>query len=307
MIPAVTALLPVFLLILIGFEIRRRAWLDPAFWPAAEKLTYYLFFPVLLFTSAAEADLGRLPVAPLAAAVAGGIVAVTLICRLLRPLLRLDGPSFTSLVQGAIRPNTYVGISAALALYGEAGLTVAALCIAVAVPLVNLIAVSVHLRHAGEREGGLLESLGAIARNPLILACAAGILANGAGFSLPEAGSALLHILGRAALPVGLLAVGAGLDLKAARHAGSAVAAANGLKLLLSPLLTALLCLALGVGGAAAQVVVIYAALPTSASSYVLARQMGGNAPLMAGIITVTTLAAMAALPMVHALATAFF
>jgi predicted permease len=131
----------------------------------------------------------------------------------------------------------------------------------------------------------------------LILACVFGISLNQTGFSLPPIVSPLVEILGRAALPIGLLCVGAGLDFKAMRHAGVAVITASVSKLLFLPVLCLLCCLALGVEGITRDMCVLYAGMPVSASSYVLARKMGGNAPAMAGIITLTTLCAMLTLP----------
>jgi hypothetical protein len=136
-----------------------------------------------------------------------------------------------------------------------------------------------------------------VVSNPLIAACLIGIALNAAGLDLPPVLSTLLNILGAAALPIGLLAVGAGLDIGAARRAGRLVALTTGLKLALLPLATYAAALAFGVGGLAAAVCIMYATLPGSSTSYVMARQMGGDATLLAGIITVTTLASMVVMP----------
>jgi predicted permease len=140
--------------------------------------------------------------------------------------------------------------------------------------------------------------LAQVAQNPLIIACVVGLLMNVAGIGMPPLIGPLLDILGRAALPIGLLAVGAGLDLAAIRPAGPAVAAAASLKLLVLPVLTFLLCRTFGVEGTTAAVAVLYASMPNSATAYVMARQMGGDTVMLAGSITATTLAAAVTMPL---------
>ena len=141
-----------------------------------------------------------------------------------------------------------------------------------------------------------------ILTNPLILACLLGLAMNLSGIGLPPVVGPLLESLGKAALPIGLLAVGAGLALDSLRGAGRPLVVSSVLKLVVLPLVALLglggLALAgVGLDEASRGVVILYTALPCSASAYVLARQMGGDAPLMATIITTQTLAAMATLP----------
>ncbi len=304
----VGALAPIFLLIVLGYGLRRGRLVADAFWPAAEKLTYYLFFPCLLFRSLATAELDWLAVLPMVGALAGGIVAVFALMGLaVGPRRAGGGPAFTSMVQGAIRANSYIALAAAANLYGDPGTSLTAICIAVVVPTVNLLSVGVLARHGHGAQGGLVSVARGIVTNPLILAVGSGIVWSATGWPLPPVVDPLLEILGRAALPVGLLAVGAGLSLAAARRALPQIATASAGKLLAVPLVTLGLCLALGVEALAAVAAVLYNANPTAASSYVLAREMGGDAQLMAGIITATTLVASLTIPVVLLLARAVF
>ncbi|MFQ5938628.1 MAG: AEC family transporter [Alphaproteobacteria bacterium] len=293
----VGALAPIFLLILLGHAIRRLKLLEAGFWEPAERLTYFVLFPALLLENMATAELRGLQVLPMAAALVGGVLVVAGLLVSLRPRLGLNGPAFTSVFQGAIRPNTYVGLAAAAALSSEAGITLAAISVATVTPLVNVLSVAVLARHAGEAEAGIGQTLASIARNPLILAVAGGAALNWTGIGLPPVVDPVIDILGRAALPLGLLAVGAGLDISAAQTAGRTLLPTAGLKLVLLPGLTWLACLAFGVEGVTRTIAVLMSALPTSASSYILARQMGGDHGLLAAIITVTTLLAILTLP----------
>jgi malonate transporter len=192
-----------------------------------------------------------------------------------------------------------VGLAVAAGAHGRPGVSLAAICVAATVPLVNLLSVAVLSRYAAPSAARARAVAVAVATNPLILACALGILLNVSGLGLPPVLESLLAALGSAALPLGLMAVGAGLDLGAARSAGARVATAAASKLLLLPGLTAAALFAFGIGGTAYGVALLYASLPCSASAYVLARQLGGDAALMASIITVETLAAILTMPLV--------
>lgn len=305
------ALFPVFAVILIGYVLRRARFVAFEFWTAAERITFYVFFPALLVGNTAKADLAGLALGPMVAALLGAIACVLAVAFVLRRPLALDGPALTSLIQSAIRPNVYVAIAAAVALYGDAGLTAVSVCIAIVVPSVNIVSIFVLVRYAGVSAGGnpaasSLSEWGRVGRgvvsNPLILACALGLTLNATGVGLPPLSGPLLEILGRASLPIGLLAVGAGLDVAALNRVGAGVAAASALKLAMLPLLTWAMARALGLDGATGGTVVLLASVPVSASAYVMARQMGGDAAIMAGAITATTLAAVVTMPLVLSL-----
>jgi malonate transporter len=167
------------------------------------------------------------------------------------------------------------------------------------VPLVNVLSVVALARHVSG--GGLGLVLTALLRNPLVLGCAAGIALNLSRLGLPPIAAGVLDILGDAALGLGLLVVGGGLAVDRIRASLPMIAAASAIKLLVLPLATALACRAFGVEGLPAQIAVLYAALPGSPAGYVLARQMGGDATLMAAIVCVTTVLGLATIPLVLA------
>jgi malonate transporter len=297
------ALAPVFLLIALGRVLRARGFPGDAFWPAAERLVYYVLFPALLFLTCATSELTGFRVLPLAAALIGAILAISALALALRPWLGLDAAPFTSVFQGAIRTNTYVGLGTAGALYGAAGLAVLGIVILIVITTVNLLAVSA-LIHYGHRPAGRAELIGAIARNPLILACLLGFALNALGIHLAGVPRDTLAILGQASLSLGLLCVGAGLELAHLGQNRAAAVTTCVLKLLLLPAATALACRLLRIEGLTEAVAVLFTATPISASSYVLARQLGGDAPLIAGLITLTTIAAALTMPLILALLT---
>jgi hypothetical protein len=295
------ALAPVFLLIALGGLLRARGFPGAAFWPAAERLVYYVLFPALLFLTTATSELAGFGLLPLAVALIGALLAVGALALLLGPWLGVDHAGLTSVFQGAIRTNTYVGLGAAGTLYGAAGLEVLGIVIFIVVTTVNLLSV-IALIHYGKKAAGGREVLSSVARNPLILACLAGFALNAAGVDLSGVPHDTLAVLGQASLTLGLLCVGAGLELADLGRKRAAALATCALKLVLMPAVTALACRLLGVEGLSAAIAVLFTAGPISASSYVLARQLGGDAPLMAGLITLTTIAAALTMPLTLAL-----
>jgi predicted permease len=293
-----SALIPVFLLIALGYGLRLRQLVPDSLWPSIEKMTYFLFFPALLFLNCLRVPLDDASTGNLLLAMGGGVLAIAAMSLLGLTVVKAR-PAFSSVFQGAIRPNTYVGLAAAAALYGKTGVALTSVCVAIVVPLVNLLSVMAMLAYGeGGRPKGALALLKPVIANPLINACLLGLLLNLLGIGLPQFATRFLDILASASLPMGLLAVGAGVDLKALSKAGGPVFLSAALKMLTLPLVTLGLLAGLGLGPEATRVGFLYALLPCSASSYVLARQMGGDAPLMANIISVQTVLAMASMPL---------
>lgn len=305
--PLLVALIPTALLIALGNVLRYRTGLLPdAFWPPAEKLSYYVLLPALIVHSLATADLAGVPVAAMVAALAMPLVAVGAALVALRRRLSLSGPAFTSVFQGAVRFNTYVGVTAAVALYGSQGGALSAIAIAAVVPTVNVLTVLVFARYVSVGTG-LRDALSGIASNPLILACAVGIGMHVLRLPLPPGIEGFVRALGQASLPLGLLCVGAALDGKSLGASPRPVLISSTAKFLAMPLLTGLACLALGVGGVPALIAVLFNALPTASSSYVMARQLGGDAPLMASLVASQTVIAAVTLPVALIAAHAVF
>lgn len=296
--PIIIALWPVFALLLLGFLARRSGFPGEGFWQPAEKATYYVLFPALLVERLANAQMAGDDSIRLAALVVVVLVMAALFCCACKPLLRLTVPAFTSFFQGSVRFNTYVALAVTAALHGSEGIVLAAVITAVMIPLLNLFSV-LAFALTSEQAFSPRQLLMTLARNPLILACLLGIALSLSGAALPLGVTSVLELLGRMALPMGLLAVGAGLDLRALRGGGRALVAASLIKLLFLPLLAFALAGLWQLDLLTTSVVVIFAAVPTATSAYILARQMGGDAELMAGIITAQTLISMLTLPVV--------
>lgn len=293
-----TTLLPIILLIALGTLLRVRGFVAQSFWPGAERLSYYVLLPSLFLHGLATANLDGVPVLGMVAVLMLSTLSGALLLVLYQGVRQHDGADFTSLFQGGIRFNNYIGATLAAGIYGSAGIALAAVANAAIVPLVNLLCVLVFARFSA-RHSSPLTVLRAILANPLILGCAGGMLLRVTGLGLPAGIEPTLGALGHAALPLGLLCVGAALGGARIGDQAQPLIAASVFKFLVMPATTWGLCRLLGLNGQAAVVAVIFQALPTASSSYVMARQMGGNAPLMATIIAVQTVVAAATLPLV--------
>lgn len=300
------ALLSPFLMIAFGWALKRARFLDEAFWPQAERLCYFVLLPSLFLHGLATAKLDGVPVFGLAATLVLSLVLVAALVVAARPALPLDGPAFTSLFQGAIRFNNYVGVSVAITLFGAQGVALAALCNAAIVPTVNVLCVLVFARFGAARMSGR-GVLRQLALNPLILACIVGIALHALAIPLPPGVKPALRAFGAASLPLGLLCVGAALDFSSARRWIAPLAVSSAVKFALLPLVTALVARGFGLGGESLTTALLFHALPTASSAYILARQLGGDAPLMAGIAATQTVIAFAATPAMVALLLAIF
>ncbi|WP_174688570.1 AEC family transporter [Pseudomonas jinjuensis] len=281
------ALWPLFALIVGGWLLRRKGFPGDEFWPAAERLNYFILFPALLFSSLASAPLRDPGLARQALGVLLGLGIAWLALLWIKRLRGWNAARFGAFAQGVLRFNTYLGLAAVGSLYGKPGLNLAALMLALMVPAVNLMSVWAL---TAERGHDLRSLLMPILRNPLILACLAGAALNLTGFRLDGGSERLLNLLAAASLPLGLLCVGAALRPQELRAEVSAMGWNCAVRLLGMPLLAFAIGRWLQLPATESTVLVLFFALPTAPTAYVLTRQLGGDSHLMAGIITLQTL-----------------
>ena len=211
----------------------------------------------------------------------------------------MSGPTFTSVFQGGVRFNSYVALAVCAALYGQTGLVAAAITVAFFIVTVNLMSVLAFSIWANSTGWSVTSIFKELALNPLILGSVIGLTINVSGFSLEGAIGDTVAVIGRAALPVGLLAVGAAIKLKDIRQHTQPILMATSVQFLLKPALVIMLTQALGLEGVVASVLLLTFVTPVAPSSYILSRQLGGDAPVMASIIGAQTVLAFMVLPAV--------
>ncbi|WP_103875090.1 AEC family transporter [Bosea lathyri] len=294
------SLIAVFLVIATGWALKTSGIVSAAHWGGVERLTYQVLFPAVVIHTLATADLSRLPVVAMGLSLVFSILSVAALLLLCRPLMArigIDGPAFTSIFQGSVRWNTFVALALAAGLSGRTGATLMAIAVAAMIPLLNVLCVLVLARYANGRPMGAAATARSIALNPFIWSSVLGLALNQMQWMLPTALTTYVDVLGRAALGVGLLVVGAGLDLRRLARPRLAHGIAIGLKLVVMPLVAWFFARQLGVSGPALTMTIVASAVPTATAAYFLARDLGGDAPLMAEITTMQTLLALATLP----------
>ena len=295
------AIAPVFALILMGYGLRRGGIPSTEFWNLNDRLVYWVLMPALFFAKISAADLS------------GGLgdYAVLLYAGFFTAILcgwlfgrGVPAPQASSLLQGSARFNTFIGLAIAEAVFGGAGLQIAVLGSALLVPVVNVTVVSLMTRQLG---GGGKSVLIGVVKNPLILSICAGALFNLAGLNEVPVLHEIARILGNAALPIMLLCVGANLKIRGLSGSVRIIGYSMIGKFLINPAAVLLAALALGAEPLTVQVALIFAALPTGVASYTLAREMRGDASLMAAIITAQTLLSFVTLPLTLLIGQAMF
>jgi len=288
------AILPIFLLILIGFGLKKYSSLTQTFWDDCEKITYYLLFPCLLLTKTATADLSQIDPIPLAYTVLSAFIIINLITFTLKPALSITNSNFSSLHQGAIRFNTYIGLALVSNLLGENGVVIALVVATLLIPPINTTVILVlqifsDSPKASTNRLALRPIVKNVLSNPLILGCLIGIGINLINLQLPYTIIETLTILGKTSLPLGLLCVGAALTFKDLKGSITPIGISTLLKLAVYPIIAYACATYFGLDNISKQVITIFCALPTATASYIMAKKLGGNASLMARIITIQT------------------
>ena len=290
------SLVPLIGLIVIGYYLKHKAFLSAEFWSGAEKLNYYLFFPAMLFGNLAKADIqfSMVQTILMMLAVVLGIVCLLLIS--LKKILLIPASRFGVYMQANARFNTYIGLAIVASLFPAQGFTIFAVLLAISIPVVNILSVLALSDHSQMNYRMILLSL---IKNPLILGCVFGILFNLSGLSLNESLADLCKLLAACSLPLGLMCVGAALQLVALKASLGSLLLNTVSRLLLVPTLAFFAASWLGLKPIELQVFVLYFALPTASASYILTKVCGGDSQLMAGIISLQMLCAAVTLPFI--------
>lgn len=297
------ALVPTFILIALGYLVRAARIATAEQFGMVNRFGYFVLYPAFLFTLVSGANFEGADALPFLGGVLGGFLTLVLVALGLRFVFRGDGPAYTSVFQGSVRWNGFALLAAATALFGPEGQQLIGLAFGPLVLMLNIICVIVLARWGAAKATSMRAVLDQIVANPLILGCAVGIVTNLLGVRDLGYVSDAVQLLGQAAMPVALMCVGAGLDFGALRTSLPKVAAASAMRLLLAPSLVWGACLLTDANPFATAVAVGIASTPAAAAGYTLAREMGGDAQLMAAIITATTLLSFITMPIAITLA----
>lgn len=291
-------LIPIFAIVLLGYALVYFKITKAEFWKPLENITYFALLPALMVNDLVKTPLRDVNISSIAMTALGGIIVVSSMLIVLWPMLKkLTGAEFSSIFQGSIRFNSYIAMAVAHALNPQVGVALVALMMAIVIPSVNVLSVIVLEHYATHTPTSWVKIVKSVLKNPLVLSCVLGLILNRMQVSFTPEMHQTLKILGGGALPLGLLVMGAGLQLSTIKHSVGSLALSSLLKLIILPILTWELGHYIGIETDVLQIIILVAALPTATTSYILARQMGGDHVLMANIITLETIVSIFSLP----------
>ncbi|MEQ9424680.1 MAG: AEC family transporter [Cyclobacteriaceae bacterium] len=294
----IEALLPIFSLIALGYGFRRYRFPSGDFWRTADRLTYYVLLPALIIEKLATTEFEAANIYSLTGLLMLIVIATACFTLLIRKLLPVSAASFTSVFQGSIRPNTYVALAAAVALYGPEGLGLTALGLAGVIPLVNILCILAFAYFVPGKSKGVGGILKSVVSNPLVVACMVGILLNLSTFGLPYVTHDIFKIVSTAALPMGLISVGTGLRKIDNFSDFIPIGITSLIKLILMPILAYFVFTFMGSEELTTSIAVLFASVPCAVSAYILAGHLHGDQKLMATIITIETIVAVVTMPL---------
>jgi predicted permease len=299
----IAELLPVFILIVIGWGVRAGGVISAEGFGWVNRFGYFVLYPAFLFNLSSNADLRAGEAGKFILGLMLGFAIMFAIALALKPIFfRDEGPAFTSVLQGSVRWNGFVLLAAAPALYGHAGLHLIGIAFGPLVLAVNFCCVLALARWGENGANSARAIFDQIVANPLILGCGVGLLAQLFHVHATGPVATVINLLGAAAMPIAIVCVGSGLDFRAVRDARAKVAAASFCKLIIAPAVMYGAATLVGAPPIAAAVAAGVGSTPTAAAGYTLAREMGGDAHLMAAIITATTLLSFLTMPIAIAL-----
>ncbi|MCB2090915.1 MAG: AEC family transporter [Alphaproteobacteria bacterium] len=289
---------PIFLIILTGYLLKQYLISDDDVWNNINRLAYWVLFPCLLFNKTSVINFSEFSFGPLSIALIAGVSLAILGAYIFGKLAGLGTPALTSVMQGGGRHNAFLALAIVSQLYGDEGELIGAIVIAVLVTYTNIV-INVSLTvMLSSKKSGLSMILSDLKRNPFIIAILLGVIFNLLGLgNLP-----ILHqftqSVGQTTLTVALLCVGAGLRI---REPGEkilpSVVIACTAKFIIYPMTVYLLAKYFALPHTVTMVATIFALTPTGTASYPLAKQMGGDAPLMASLISLQTLLSVPIIP----------
>ncbi len=299
------SILPVFLLVILGTVLKRWRKIDDGLWVGLEQLGFYVLFPALLFSTLAQADFAGMEAGTLAIASIGSVTLMSAAILLAWPLFRKAGvsaASFTTVFQTSTRWNGFMALATAGKLYGQEGIGMLALIMTLIIIPINLYNIGILVWFGGGARD-VRVFLAKVLTNPLVLASALGAVFNLLGISLYAPVMETIDLVAEASLSLGLIMVGAGLRVADALRPTGVALLSVALKLFAMPLVMVSAAWLLGIEGNALLVVALGASVPTAMNGYLLAKQMGGDAPLYASVATLQTAASFLTIPLVLTLA----
>ena len=281
---------PVFLIIGLGWAIRRIGLVDDAFFQQTNKLVFYVCLPLLLIYKIGTADFSASFNIRLILATAGATGCCFLLAYLYGMRRGYSAPVLGAFCQGSFRGNlAYIGLAIVYNAYGNPGLARAGILLGFLVPVLNffaILALTLPNQQQCIRYGKIARRMGT---NPLILSSLVGICWSFFHLPMPVVLDRSLSIAGGMTLPLALLAIGGNFSMARLRGDLTTAGLATVIKLLVLPRLTACFLFLLGVTGLDYAIGLLMAGAPAAIATYIMACRMGGDGRLAGTIVVMST------------------
>lgn len=287
--------LPIFLITLLGSIIKNKWLTSEEFWRGIEKLSYFVLFPAMLFNYVSTADLSVASIIKLVVALIMSTILVSIGLIIYQKKYYIDKIQFTSIFQGSIRYNSYIFFGVSSPLLGPSGLSIVAVISSYMIIFTNILSVMIFAYYIPNKSvtntirTSFVLMMKLIVRNPLIIASLVGFVFNYSNLELHLGLKKTLDSLSNAALAIGMLNVGAGLNFTIRRELLHNVIFTSFIKLVAFPLVSVIVLWLMSIEGIDRSVGILYSCLPCASTAYVLSRQLDGDPDSMASIITFTT------------------
>ena len=290
----INAIMPVFIIMVLGYFLMRKGFFNPGFNEVCNKYAFNVALPTLLFKNMYETNLNGAENMDFIIFCALSITISFIVIWVVSAIIIKDKSITGCFVQGACRGNVAIlGVAFIQSMYGT--VAEAALMVAVVVPIINVYSVILLCSYdtatvASRRGEAVKKAAFNICKNPLIIGILAGLILNATNIKLPTIAFKTVEMIGDTATPMSLLVLGACFSFGATRSKITPTLIASFVKLFLMPAIIVPAAVYFGFRGSALATLLIMAGTPTAISSFIMAKNMNGDAALASGIVTITTL-----------------
>lgn len=287
---SLNAILPIFLIICVGYLLARLKVFTPPFIAKANSLCFTVFLPILLFYNISSSDFHNAFDIKTMLFGVGGIILLCILTSVAVPFIIKENTRRGVIIQAVFRSNfLLLGVPLCTRLAGVEGAQAASVMAAFVIPTFNLLATIVLARYSFNEKPKVLEVTKKVLLNPLIIASAVGLAFSLAGIKLPTAVDSAVADLAAIATPLALLVLGAGFEFKAVLRNGRVLSITLFIKLLAVPAFMLFLAALAGFEKTGYAVLLCVFATPIAVSSYVMAVREKADGELAGQLVVISS------------------
>lgn len=283
---------PIFLVMCVGYLLRRYKLIDGNFIQVANKMVFYVALPVKLFNSVRSIEIDNFFDLKFVSFIFLGTIISAILAWFISKIAVNTASQKGSFIQGTIRGNfLYLGLSLMENITGSIG-EKAPIVVAVVVPLYNVLSVIIFALNPTDKNVRITvsEQIYKIIKNPMIIAIFFGVLSSAVNFNIPLVASRTMAYFEDLATPLALITIGATFDFENVSAYIKPALTASVLKLVVFPAIAVVAAISMGFDNLDIVLIYILFGVPTATASFIMASAMGGDEELASSIIMVTTL-----------------